>query len=300
MSENVLIAGGSGLIGSRLTQLLLERDYCVSWLSRSTENKTSFRVYHWDTVKGVIENGAVEQADHIINLAGANLNTRWTEERKKIIVDSRVNSANLIFKTLKECPNEVKTYISASGISYYGNMGSEWMTEDFPAANDFLGTCCRLWEKAACQMESLDIRTIRIRTGMVLSDKGGALPKLAGPVKAGIGAALGNGQQWVSWIHIDDICKIYIHALENQDMHGAYNAATPNPVSNKGLIKEIARTLNKPLWLPNVPALALRAVFGEMSSVVLDSTRVSAERVLDSSFRFRFPELPAALRQIYL
>lgn len=299
MRGNVLIAGGSGLIGSRLTQLLLERGYCVSWLSRSREHKTSFRVYHWDTANGTIESGATEQAQHIINLAGASVNSRWTDERKKLIIDSRVNSANLIFETLRDQPNSIESYTSASGISYYGDMGDEWMTESFPPADDFLGTCCRLWEKAACRMESLDIRTTRIRTGMVLSDNGGALPTLARPVKAGIGAALGNGQQWVSWIHIDDLCRMYIYAIEQANVQGAYNGVTPCPASNKELITEIARALKKPLWLPNVPAFALRAVLGEMSSTVLHSTRASAKRILNASFDFSFPELPAALREIY-
>lgn len=299
MREKILIAGGSGLIGSRLTQLLLERDYEVAWLSRSRDNKTSFRVYHWDTEKGTIEKGAVETAQHIINLAGANLNARWTDQRRKLIVDSRVKSTELLFQALKERPHAVKSYCSASGVSYYGNMGDEWMTESFPPADDFLGTCCRLWEEAACRMETLGIRTTRVRTGMVLSDNGGALPKLAAPVKMGIGAALGSGRQWVSWVHIDDICRIYQHALENGHVHGAYNAATPHPVRNRALIKEIARALKKPLWLPNVPAFALRAVFGEMSSVILDSTRASADRILDSGFRFNFPQPGEALRDLY-
>jgi len=299
MRKSVLIAGGSGLVGSRLTRLLLERDYCVSWLSRSNWHKTSFCVFHWDPVKGTIEKSAIEQADHVINLTGANLNARWTPERKKLIVDSRVKSTDLLFKTIRETQNKVQTYLSASGTSYYGNRGDEWLTEDSPAADDFLGTCCQRWEKAACQMESLGVRTVRIRTGMVLSSNGGALPVLARPVKAGVGAALGSGKQWVSWIHIDDLCRLYIHALENKDLEGAFNGVTPQPVRHKHLIKEIAKTLHKPLWLPHVPAFALRAVLGEMSSVVLDSTRVSPKHTLESSFRFQFAELPSALAEIY-
>lgn len=297
MRKSVLIAGGSGMVGNRLTRLLLERDYCVSWLSRSRQHKSSFPVYHWDPGQGTMEGSAIEQADYVINLSGANLNSRWTASRKKLILESRVKSTDLLFKALKERPNKVQTYLSASGISYYGDTGEEWMTEEFPAADNFLGTVCRLWEDSACQMESLGIRTVRIRTGMVLSASGGALPVLARPVKAGFGAALGSGKQWVSWIHLDDLCRLYIHAIEKPDINGAYNGVAPEPVRHQELIRSIAHTLRKPLWLPNVPAFALRAALGEMSSVVLDSTRVSARRTLASSFRFQLPELLPALER---
>ncbi|HYH55062.1 MAG TPA: TIGR01777 family oxidoreductase, partial [Anseongella sp.] len=277
-----------------------EKGYGVSWLSRSASRKTSFRVFHWDPGKGTIEKGAVEKVRHIINLSGTNLGEkRWTEERKKKIVDSRVKGANLLFNELKRKPHQVKSYISASGISYYGNMEDEWLNEEFPPANDFLGRCVRDWEKAARQMMLLNIRTVRIRTGLVLSDKGGALPKIAAPVRAGFGAALGSGRQWVSWIHLDDICRLYIRALENNSMEGAYNGAAPHPVTNTQLTAELARALGKPLWLPNVPAFALKAVFGEMSRTVLDSTRASANKILKTGFRFSFEEIRPALEEIY-
>lgn len=300
MSGNVLIAGGSGLIGSRLTRILLERGYEVAWLSRSRDAKTSFRVYHWDTETGTIEKGALSQAQYIINLAGANINGRWTDRRRKLIVDSRVNSTNLLFQALREEPgHDVRAYISASGTSYYGNTGEELVDEEMPPADDFLANCCRLWENAARQFETRGIRTASIRTGMVLSDKGGALPVLAAPVRAGVGAALGNGRQWVSWIHIDDICRLYLHALENEQVRGAYNGVAPQPVRNKELINGIAQAVHKPLWLPNVPAFALRLILGEMSSTVLYSSRVSASRIQDTSFRFSFPSLKGALQEIY-
>lgn len=300
MQENVLIAGGSGLIGGELTRLLLEKGYGVSWLSRSGDIKSSFRVYHWDTEKGTIERGAVEQAQHIINLAGTNVGRkRWTEDRKKKIVDSRVKSGNLLFNALKDRANQVKSYISASGATCYGNTGNEWMTEEVPPAGDFLGSCCRLWENTARQMEELGIRTVMLRTGMVLSDKGGALPRIAAPARLGFGAPLGNGEQWVSWIHIEDIARLYIHALENVSMNGAYNAVAPQPVTNKELSAEVSYALNKPFWLPNVPAFALKLVYGELSHSVLDSTRCSAARVLGTGFRFSFGKIRTALGEIY-
>src|SRR3546814_606621 len=206
----------------------------------------------------------------------------------------------LLHKTLREqSGHDVRAYISASGISYYGNSEEEWMTEEVPPANDFLATCCQRWEEAALEIATLGIRTVCVRTGMVFSDQGGALPVLAAPVKAGIGAALGNGQQWVSWIHIDDICRIYLHALENETMQGPFNGVAPQPIRNQSLIKGIARALHKPLWLPNVPAFALRLVFGEMSSTILHSTRVSSKRIQDASFRFNFPTPDSALAEIY-
>lgn len=298
MRKNVLIAGGSGLIGGRLTRLLLERDYVVSWLSRSAEHKTSFRVYHWEPGEGIIEKGAIEQADHIINLAGAPIMHRWTPSYKQQIIKSRVDSAKLLAETLRERPNKVKTYLSASATGYYGHRAEEWATETTSSASDFLGTCCRLWEQAASRIGKPGIRTAILRTGMVLSDKGGALPILMRPVKAGLGAAFGNGRQWISWIHIDDICRLYIHLLEKTELHGVFNGVSPNPVRNKALIKEIATAAGKPLWLPNLPAFALKIAIGKRSNSLLHSTRVSAGRVTESGFRFGFPDLPAALGQL--
>src|SRR5690606_32653607 len=159
--------------------------------------KTSFCVFHWDPVKGTIEKSAIEQADHVINLTGANLNARWTPERKKLIVDSRVKSTDLLFKTIRETQNKVQTYLSVSGTSYYGKRGVDWLSEVSQAADDFLRTCCQRWAKSVCQMESLGVRTVRIWTGMVPSSNGGALSVLAPPVQTGVLAALGSGKQWV-------------------------------------------------------------------------------------------------------
>lgn len=298
--EHVIIAGGSGLIGERLTQMLLEKGYCVSWFSRSTGIKASFRVYHWDPGNGIIQREGLVEGVHIVNLAGENIGSgRWTEDKKKRLTGSRIEGANLFFQTLKDLPGKAKSYVSPSSVGYYGNRNGEVLTERSAPSEDFLGRLSRQWEAAARQMEELGIRTVCIRTGMVLSPAGGALPKLAAVAKRGLGAAFGSGEQWVSWIHLDDICRLYIAAIGDENMRGIYNGVAPDPVSNRELVTEIARVFGKRRWLPNIPAFALELALGEMHHTLTDSARVSAAKVLDAGFRFDFPKLRPALEELY-
>ena len=298
--KNVLITGGTGLIGKHLSERLIQSGYRVSVLSRERNNNSKIPVYAWDLEKKTIDNEALENVDYIVHLAGANIGERrWTEKRKQLILDSRVKSSNLIFEELKRKNIKLKAFISASAVGYYGAVTSNkiFNETDF-APNDFLGETCRLWEQTTNQFENVGIRTVIIRAGIVLAKEDGALSKMMGPVKMGIGSAIGDGKQYIPWIHIDDICNIFIKAIENDAMHGAYNAVSPDPKTNKEFTKTLAKVLNAPFWFPAIPAFALKLMFGKMSEIFLKGSRVSSDKISATGFQFRFPELEKALKNI--
>lgn len=298
--KNVLITGGTGLIGKHLSERLIQSGYRVSVLSRERNNNSKIPVYAWDVEKKKIDNEALENVDYIVHLAGANISERrWTEKRKQLILDSRVKSSNLIFEELKKKNIKLKAFISASAVGYYGAVTSNkiFNETDF-APNDFLGETCRLWEQTTKQFENVGIRTVIIRAGIVLAKEDGALSKMMGPVKMGIGSAIGDGKQYIPWIHIDDICNIFIKAIEDDAMHGAYNAVSPDPKTNKEFTKTLAKVLNAPFWFPAIPAFALKLMFGKMSEIFLKGSRVSSDKISATGFQFRFPELEKALKNI--
>jgi uncharacterized protein (TIGR01777 family) len=300
MSKHILITGGTGLIGKKLTKRLLENGYAVSHLSRSPGTDAKVATYLWDVNKGEIDEHCIDGVDTIIHLAGAGIaDERWTEKRKKEIIDSRTKSIALVYQVLKNKQHNVTTVISASGVGYYSDRGDDIMTETCAPAHDFMGKCCVEWENAVFEGEKLGLRVVIFRTGVVLSTKGGALPKLGAPIKFGLGAALGSGKQWVPWIHERDVVYMYLFALTHPELSGVYNMAAPNPATNKQLTKAIADVLNRPFWLPNVPAFALKMALGEMSTVVLGSTNTSAKKIKAAGFSFSYPELNAALKDIY-
>jgi len=299
MGNKVLITGGTGLIGKRLTQMLLDKGYEIAFLSRKKVNIPSVRVFEWDIQKGYIEEGALDDLHFLVHLAGTNVGEgRWTEERKKSILESRTASIKLIAGKLAEKPDKPVAFVSASGISYYGqDTGDRKNTENTPAGNDFLSHVSIEWEKAADEIAALGIRTVKLRTGIVISKDGGAIPRMALPARFGAGAPLGSGKQWISWIHLDDMCRMYIEALENEDWHGPYNAVAAPPVTNEGLTKAICKVLHRPQWLPNVPAFALKLAFGEMAAVVLGGNYVVNERIeRETGFQYQYGELEEALR----
>lgn len=301
MGRKVLITGGTGLIGKRLTELLLEKGYEVAILSRGKKNIPSVKVYEYDTEKDYIETGALANTSHLIHLAGAGVaDEHWTEKRKKIILDSRIKPIELISRKLKAEQIVLKSFISASGSSYYGeDSGDKRNTEQDPPNSDFLSYVTVEWEKAADLIAQTGVRTVKLRTGIVLSEDGGALAKMAQPARFGFGAPLGSGKQWVSWIHLDDLCGMYIEALESETWEGAYNAVAPGPVTNAQLTDLICKALNRPQWLPNVPGFALRLVFGEMANVVLGSSYVINERITkDTDFKYQFTDPELALQDI--
>jgi uncharacterized protein len=298
VKETVLITGGSGFIGTNLTTLLIENGYNVCHLSRHATGREKVLTFSWDPLKGYIEEGAVESADYIVHLAGADIGEkRWTTERKKLIIDSRVKTAELLYHKVQARPQALKAFISASGVGYYGATTQEHIfnEEDSPA-NDFTGITCKLWEEAADKFQVLGKRVVKLRTAIVLGH-GGALGKMAMPVKLWAGAGLGSGRQWFPWIHIDDLVRIYLSAIRDEKMHGAYNAVAPEYATNKEFMATIAKALGKPFFLPNVPAVALKLALGELANAILKGSRISPQKVLNTGFKFKFPHLEPALRE---
>ncbi len=299
---NVLITGGSGLVGTRLTEILISKGFTVSHLSRKPNSTTGkIKTFHWDIAKGIIDEKAIEEADYLVHLAGAGIaDENWSEERKQEIIESRTKSIQLITNKLQTIPHKIKSFASASGIGFYGaDTGDEHISELHTSGIDFVADCCIQWEAAADEIQSLGIRTVKLRTGIVLSEKGGALPRIIQPVRWGVGAALGTGKQWQSWIHLDDLCELYVKSLTDDNMKGFYNAVAPNPVTNYDLTKLSAQVLKRPFWMPNVPAFALKLVFGEMASIVLGGNYVLNQRIkLETDFQYKFTDAKTALEDL--
>lgn len=305
----VLITGGTGLIGTALSKLLSERGHNIIILSRETSNlqppSSNISYARWDIRSQTIDKDAVAQADHIIHLAGANVaGKRWSKKQKKEIVESRTHSAALLVKALKENSNKVQSVITASGIGWYGPdspavIKRGGFSESDPPADDFLGQTCLQWEQSIDPVTAMGKRLVKLRTGIVLSNEGGALKEFRKPLRAGVAAILGSGRQIVSWIHIDDICRLYCHVMENDQLQGVYNAVAYQPVSNKKLVMELARQMRGKFYLPmHVPSFALKIALGEMSIEVLKSATVSNEKIRHAGFKFLYPSLEAALNEL--
>ncbi|HEX8504912.1 MAG TPA: TIGR01777 family oxidoreductase [Hymenobacter sp.] len=299
----VLITGGTGLIGTRLAELLIDSGFEVALLSREPAKSSHFRSFRWDPRAGTIDEAAVPYADYIVNLAGASVSDgKWTDERKRDIMTSRLGGLALLSRELTKPGHHVQGFISASAIGVYGDTADTLLTEESPPGlptHDFLADVAHQWELAAEPIAALGIRTVIPRIGIVLSTEGGALPQIARPVKLGAGAALGSGRQYMSWIHLDDICRLFTAMLEDPSWQGTYNAVAPNPVTNQQFTETLAQVLHRPLVLPKVPAFGLKLAMGEMSEIVLASQNVSAQKVLKQGFRFEYPELRGALEALY-
>lgn len=299
MLKNVLLTGGTGFIGKHLTDVLLTNGFSVSILSRSErKNAPLITYYKWDLSTNYIEEEAVLKADYIIHLAGEGIaDKRWTEKRKKIILESRVKPIELIYDTLKKHNKTVEAFISASAIGIYGAKTSHKIcTENTPAANDFLGLTCQKWEDAVTKIDALGIRTVKFRTGIVLGKNEGFLKKVAPSFKAGFGVILGTGKQYLPWIHIDDLAQLYLKSVLDTQTQGAYNAAITDNTTNLRLSKILANLYGYSIWLPNVPSFVLELFLGEMSEVVLKGQRVSSEKIQHQGFLFEFTDLEKALR----
>jgi uncharacterized protein len=298
-NKHILLTGGTGLIGRHLTGQLLQRGCQISHLSRSPGKDARVRTFLWDVEKGDIDERCIDGVDTIVHLAGAGIaDKRWTGQRKRELIDSRAKSIGLIYKLLSCKKHQVNAVISASAIGYYSDRGDELMTEDSPPSNDFMAKCCITWENAVDIGTELGLRIVKFRTGVVL-DREGPLAKMAAPVKFFVGSPLGSGKQWMPWVHWQDVADMYLFAIENEGLTGVYNMVAPNPVTNKQLTQAIARQLHKPLWLPNVPALFLKLLLGEMSTIVLGSTKVSARKIEQAGYRFKYRDITAALTAIY-
>jgi uncharacterized protein (TIGR01777 family) len=292
----VIITGGSGLVGKRLTEMLAKKGYGVNILTRKPGNANE---YKWDLQKNIIDEKVFEDVEAIIHLAGVGIaENRWTEERKKEIVESRTRSIELLYDHLSTHENIVRYFISASAVGFYGDRGAEVLTEEASNGTGFLAEVCRQWEDAADKMRALNIEVSKTRTGIVLSKHGGALEKLDLPVKFGVGTYMGDGKQFVSWIHLDDLCRMYIYLLEKKS-DGIYNGCAPEAITNKQMTLAIAKAMHRPVLPIPVPAIALKLALGEMSSMLLMSDNCSSDKILSAGFEFQFPTIGAALADIY-
>lgn len=302
MSLTVLITGAKGLIGAPLVNSLLSHGHIIHTLSRSPgHHNPTVKEFGWDVENSYIDERSVEGVDAIIHLAGENIGSKpWTLKRKHAIISSRTKSLELLYDAIeKTADSRVKTLISASAVGYYGDRGDEVLTESSMPGTGFLADTCIKWEQSADDAKTLGLRVIKLRTGVVLTNKGGALSKMAAPVKSGFGAALGSGKQWMPWIHAHDAVQAYLHVLDNTEMEGAYNLNSPHPVTNCVFTETLAAIHGKKLWLPNVPDFALRIALGEMKSIVVSSNRTDSTKLQETGFTFKYPFLPEALHDLY-
>ena len=295
--KKILITGGSGLVGKKITALLERKGYEVAWLSRNPE-KYKQKSFAWDVEKQSIEPEAIQWADGIIHLAGEGVaDKRWTAGRKKAILQSRTQSTGLLKQAIEQSKKKLEAFISASAVGYYGfNTGDTLMDENGNAGSDFLAQVVIAWENEVEKLADLGIRTVLLRIGIVLDNKGGALVEM---LKPPVAAPLGSGQQWMSWIQIDDLARMFLFAIENQEMYGTYNAVGPNPATNAELTKAAARKVNKTYLNIGVPEFALKLILGEMAQMVLGGNKVSSKKIQKAGYSFRYPSLDEALEKTY-
>ncbi len=298
MAKKILITGASGLIGSRLTELLIAKGHAVTHLGRSKKSG-QVSTFVWNPVAGIIDNNAFEQIDTLVHLAGSNIaGKRWTASRKKEILQSRIQSTELLYRGLSNNTHRIQTFVSASAIGYYGfgdetKVFHEW---DNPGT-DFLAQVTQKWEEEVDKIASLGLRVTKLRIGIVLSEKGGALKEMARPIKFGVGSPLGSGKQFLSWIHIDDLCRMFVKVVEDENTKGNYNATT-DWCTNEEMTGAMAKVLDKPLWLPPVPAFVLKVMLGEMADIVLQGSKVSPEKIKQAGYRYEFATLADALNNL--
>ncbi|MHC0442226.1 TIGR01777 family oxidoreductase [Flavobacterium sp. 3-210] len=299
MAQNVLITGGTGFIGKHLADVLIDNGFSVSVLSRSEQKNTpSITYYKWDLKRNFIEKEAVLNADYIVHLAGEGIvEKRWTKRRKKAILESRTKPIELIFSILKENNKTVNAFVSASAVGIYGAITSNKIcNEETPPANDFLGRTCQVWENTTDKINTLGIRTVKIRTGIVFAKDEGFLKKVVPSFKSGFGAVLGSGKQYLPWIHIDDLVQIYLKSITDERIHGVYNACITDNTRNSGFSRTLATILGYTIWLPKIPAFFLKIALGEMSKAVLKGQRVSSQKIQKTGFEFQFTDLERTLR----
>jgi len=286
----IVIAGSSGLIGRVLTSYFQLQGHVVIPLVRSKDNPGIY----WEPLMGLVDANALENIDVLINLAGENIaNSRWTREKRNRIYDSRVLGTVALSKALNEMKNPPRVWINASAIGYYGSRGDEELTEESDPGNGFLSEVCQVWESSALSDRT---RIVKLRIGVVLTKKGGALKKMMTPFKLGLGGTIGSGKQWMSWIDIEDLCRIYDFVI-NSKIEGAVNAVSPNPIRNKEFTRTLGRILFRPTILP-LPAFVVRTIFGEMGEeLLLSSTRVKPDKLLNAGFSYQFPLLESSLKK---
>ncbi|MBA2611292.1 MAG: TIGR01777 family protein [Bacteroidetes bacterium] len=297
---NILITGGSGLVGKAISELLLKNNHQPVWLSREEGKYKSIKKFKWDVSRNYIDENAFEGVESVIHLAGAGIaDNRWTTAYKKEIIDSRVKSSELLFNYISKNKFPIKTLVGSSAMGYYGATQSEKIfTETDGPGNDFLAETCVLWEKSYQPFIDAGIRTSIIRTGVVISKTGGAYVKMAPAFKLGFGAGLASGKQAFQWIHINDIASIFQYALLNTTINGIYNGVGSELIDNKNFSKQLAKSLHKPFFAPNLPGFLLKIFMGESAVIITEGVKISNKKIKDSGFKFEFETAEAALKDL--
>ncbi|AXF57641.1 TIGR01777 family oxidoreductase [Salicibibacter kimchii] len=298
---HVVITGGTGLVGKALTEKLRSLDHSVSILTRNVQNKQNENNLHY--IEWLSDNKPEQElknVDAIVNLAGASISSRWTKKHKARIKNSRIQATRECIRLMENLPDgPPNVFVSASAMGYYGISETEAFTEDSaPANQNFLQEVSERWEQEAKPAEELGVRTVYGRFGLILDPSEGALPKMILPYKLGAGGPIGNGKQWYSWVHRDDVAAFIIHAQEQAHVEGVYNVTAPNPERMRDFGKKIATTLNRPHWLPT-PAFAVRTALGEMSALVVNGQKVIPARTQESGFRFHYEKAEEALADLF-
>jgi uncharacterized protein (TIGR01777 family) len=299
-THTVLIAGGSGLVGKSLGEWLITRGYRVKLLGRSKSTQAGTETFVWDPAKQTIDADAFAGVDYVVNLAGANVGEgRWTEKRKKELMDSRVQSTTLLANTIIRNHLPIKKFIQANAVGYYGfTKNDREFVETDPPGNDFLAEICHAWENATTPLPNAGLPLLILRMGVVLSNKGGALKAMVQPVKMLAGAPLGSGKQIIPWIHMDDMVAIIAKGIEDPGFTGIYNATAPNPVTNQQITQLIGKALKKPVWPLHVPAFLLRWMLGEQAQIALYGNRISNKKLREAGYTFMYDEPEAAINNL--
>lgn len=296
--KKVLITGGSGLVGTTLTQLLIDQGVEVHWLStRTSTDHPHVTVHLWNPAKLEMDAEALNGIDTIFNLAGANVAMRWTEKNKQSILNSRVQGAQTLYKYLKESDSKPDV-ISASAVGYYPSDYEKVYVESDDPGETFLGKVVQAWEAAVDEISTLGLRVVKLRIGIVLDQGGGALGQMVLPFKLGLGSPLGSGKQWMPWIHVEDLGRMFIHLANDASASGAYNASVEKQVRNKEFGAKLAKALNRPYFFPPVPAFGLKLFLGEMAFIALMSTHISVSKVKDTGFQWKHTDLLDALKDV--
>ena len=298
----LLITGATGLVGSEISKQALAKGYTVHYLTTrkaKIESKDNYKGFYWNTATGEVDADCLVGVTKIINLAGASISERWTRDYKREIIDSRVNSIQALYQLLSENEHSVDQFCSASALGIYPSSISAKYDEDEPKkSSGFLGEVVQIWESEADTIAALEIPVTKIRIGIVMAKEGGALKEMAKPIKQGIGAAIGSGQQWQSWIHISDMAGLFLHVVE-ANLAGIYNGVASNPVTNQELTKALAESIDKSLFLPNVPKFAIKLVLGEMAAITLESQYLLNDKIKNTGFEFEFENIDEALKDLF-
>lgn len=297
----VLITGATGLIGQKIVKLCHAEGISVHYLTTSKSKLTTednYKGFYWNPNKNEIDHKCFEGVSSIINLVGATISKRWTEDYKKIILESRTKTAELLQDTIKKHNYKIDYVVSASAIGIYPSSFVNFYDEENTEISEtFLGEVVAAWENAVDNFKSLGCKVAKVRIGLVLAENDGALPKMAKPINYGVGSPFGSGKQWQSWIHVEDLARLFIYALQYQ-LIGLYNGVAPNPVTNNDLTKVIAKVLNRPLILPNIPKFAMNLALGEMHILLFESQRVSSQKIENKGFYFKYANLRPALEDL--